>query len=169
MTTIAYKDGVLAADSMVSESRTWCGVTKKLWQSPKGAIAAAAGSAHDCAEFGRWVEGGMKEDDAPVLNENFEGIVVSLDGTVTFYDDECKPLAMDAPHYASGSGGQFALGAMSAGATAEQAVKIAAFYDRGTTGLPVQVLRLPEPVDPSATHAKPRSAQVIEFPRTKIV
>jgi len=47
---------------------------------------------------------------------------------------EDGPLHLEAPFFASGSGRFLAMGAMAAGASAEQALQIACDMDQGTSG-----------------------------------
>ena len=58
--------------------------------------------------------------------ENFEALVVSPDTKeVALIDTTGYPMDIQYPHYAIGSGCEVAFGAMEAGASAEEAVKIA--------------------------------------------
>lgn len=94
------------------------------------------------AAFHRWYEGGasglrLKCEPA----DSFGALEVRVDGTVVRYGDSWLPFEMDAPYHVIGRGDAFVLGALAAGATAEEAVRLAlAHTDAG--GGDVQVERL---------------------------
>jgi hypothetical protein len=149
MTTIAYKDGVLAADTAVNiDTGDREGTTNKLARSPAGSIASAAGSAGSCALFLAMVQSGgidswldnMRRDGGlcqPLdlyLGDQvgFGGLYVHYSGTVYVISQRGLPHTYTAPFYAEGSGHEYAKGAMSAGATASEAVAIAARFDHRT-------------------------------------
>jgi len=60
--------------------------------------------------------------------EDFECLLFSK-GKILVVDRFFIPYEIDLPFYAGGSGAQFAMGAMEAGATAEEAVSIACKFD----------------------------------------
>jgi hypothetical protein len=151
MTAIAYRDGVMAADSLTGGEHIRRGTDHKIARSSAGTIAGAAGYAGMCSEFRRWVqtgridewiEGGFPEP-LPIKAERngFGAIVVTAAGRVICVDYEGRAIEIDAPFYVEGSAEEILLGAMAAGAGAEDAVRIAIQYDRGCGG-PVQVERL---------------------------
>ena len=61
-----------------------------------------------------------------------EGIILSEDGKIWTFADPSKWLYIDQPYYAIGTGMNFAMGAMSAGATPYEAVKYAEKLDPQT-------------------------------------
>ena len=140
MTTIAYRDGVLAADSASCAGGTWSGSTRKIGRAPDGSIAALSGTVVDCHAVLRWVEHGMDERKRPV-EQDVAGLLITADGTVYLVEGNAPPAPITAPFYAAGSGRQIALGAMAAGASAQRAVEIACEWDTGSRG-PVVVERL---------------------------
>lgn len=92
-----------------------------------GSIFAGAGDLDELGKFFEWRQGGDKpeiEDTLDVLEVCAEGIFIWGKKLVrlTIYEDV----------YAVGSGAQFAIGAMAAGATPKQALIIAAKYDHQT-------------------------------------
>jgi hypothetical protein len=142
MTTIAYRDGVLATDSRAG-SWTMEGHAVKGHRFGRCLVAAAGSAAHAQA-FYEWVRTGMVGD-APMGNPdkddyNATGFIFMPCGRIVKFQPGCPPLTLTAPFYAYGSGGYVALGAMEAGATAEQAVMAAAKWDAGTGG-PIRTLR----------------------------
>lgn len=149
MTTIAYRGGVLAADTAYSNSWVVDGRSPKIVRLPDGRLGAATGDASFMGLWLRWCEGGCDgERPAPGLDKDGEtrdtAILVELDGSLTVY--EGRGSFNYRPEYiAFGSGRGVALGAMWAGATAEQAVRAAIEHDTHTRGS-VTVLELPKRV-----------------------
>jgi len=141
MTTIAYRDGVLAADTQITCGGTIGGYAQKAFR--KGAVLyATAGSSGPGEAFRNWLEGGMKGD-APDMAEDKDSdghgyIFPGGDRVVWRYNKVWA--SHSAPFFAYGSGADIALGAMAMGATAEEAVRVAAKFDTGTGG-EVTVLR----------------------------
>lgn len=138
MTTLAYKAGVLAFDSRVTAGDTVYGGAVKGRKTNKY-LMAVAGDWQDAEAFMDWVEDGAVWDDRKKYGladreVEISAIVVNKKGQVLLYGSRLYPMIIDALFYAEGSGAPFALGAMSAGATAAQAVKIAAKFDTGTGG-----------------------------------
>lgn len=131
MTTIAVKDGVIAADSLVSAGGVKLGERSKIIKH-NATILATAGEMQYAEVVSDWVRGGMKER-RPHVGETFVAILIKQ-GRVFFMDTNLCPYEIEAPFHAIGSGREFALGAMAAGASAEQAVAIAAQLDTNTGG-----------------------------------
>lgn len=140
MTTIAYRDGVLAADSLVT-----LGDTKVHGRYHKivrigGHLIGTAGSVAACQNFLDWLREG-DEDSVPPKGE-YKALVVNPKGKVReFEGGSLLPVPRGAKFYSIGSGAPYALAAMYAGATATEAVKIAAKIDT-STGLPVKTLKI---------------------------
>jgi len=135
MTTIAYRDGTLAADSCVSMSDESAGDWKahciKIYQYPD-MIVGLQGESTPGLIFLDWLRakrGKAKLRDSLVSSmADFEGVVLTRKGLFT-YDRWCRPELVTAPFYAVGSGVKAALGALHCGATAEKAVEIACRVD----------------------------------------
>lgn len=134
MTTIAYKDGVLAADTQVTASSCRVGSSRKI-----GMIGpvmwGAAGVLPLCQRFDAWVRGGCKGDPPPMKDtdgDTAEAIIVFDGRVVCFRSDGLDHIT--SPFYANGSGWRFAMGAMAAGASAVDAVRAAAVLDVHTGG-----------------------------------
>ena len=128
MTTIAYRDGVLAADSLATCNGMRDGYGAKIWRVGR-LLVGGAGSRAECLKFRDWVVAGMKG--RPDIAET-NAIVVSPEHVVCWSEKGCWPVAE--PFYAIGSGYEIAIGAMAVGADAERAVHIAAQYDTRTGG-----------------------------------
>ena len=131
MTTIAYRDGVIASDTLVSAGGTKVGRVQKIGKIGP-VLFGASGSLAQAQRFGDWVRGGMKGAPPQFEKEEGEGFVIHKDCIVTYSGAGID--RMSAPYFASGSGWQFALGAMAAGACAEQAVRLAITLDNGSGG-----------------------------------
>ncbi len=138
MTTVAYKSGLLAFDSRITQDTLSVGHGVK-GRITKDYMIAAAGECQDIAAFFDWVEAGMTITDRPKFGLNdreveVEALMVTKKGKIYCFDNRIYPFEIDAPFYALGSGGQLAMGAMACGASAFKAVKIASQYDTATGG-----------------------------------
>jgi 20S proteasome alpha/beta subunit len=129
MTTIAYKDGVLAADSGASVGN-YIIKTTKLVPLPDGGAVACAGAGPIGQGFIRWILGGRDEDERPVVEsgDEFSAIHMVSDGIFVYMQDTQGPTHTSDP-FAIGSGCDFAIAAMHLGATAEEAVELACELD----------------------------------------
>jgi 20S proteasome alpha/beta subunit len=143
MTTIAYRDGVLAADSQSTFRGNREGMVTKIAQ--RGPVlAAVCGLAPNAIAFLDWFRTGMvgsvphmgdKEDNAwGFVYPPGERIIWFKPGGTEYFR---------APLHASGSGADFAIGAMTFGATPEEAVAVAAKHDIHTGGEIVVLRREP--------------------------
>ena len=143
MTTIVYKNGILAADTRetVNNVARRC---SKLFKSGKD-IIATAGDSYSGMVFVNWWMAGAREEDKPDLTnldfeEDFECLVWTKGKlwSVNRLFELVEINLDDHPYYAVGSGSNVALGALAMGASAKRAVEIACEYDV-FTGLPVEV------------------------------
>jgi ATP-dependent protease HslVU (ClpYQ) peptidase subunit len=141
MTSVAYRDGALSADSGVTGSATYHGSITKLARRADGAIAGAAGNCANLVEFFDW----FRRDDGSKLTftggVDFEALLISARGRVWTFGDHGIPIPLRAKFHAIGSGTKMLLAAMAAGASSPQAVKIACVLDINSRG-PVRTLRL---------------------------
>lgn len=140
MTTLAYRDGILACDSlMVNSGRR--GFFEKA-MTHNGAIYAGSGQAQSVIEFFEWAR--KDEPDSYKFThkaEDFAGLIVRfVDNRPQIWtiEDALKAWEVRMPFTARGSGVDYALGAMAMGASAAQAVQVAATFDLGTGG-PIRV------------------------------
>lgn len=139
MTTIAYRDGVLAADTLQTAPG---GITSKCATKiggKNGVLWAATGDAAWCKSFRDWVATGMAGD-APKADEESGGIIFAPGNTIIVFHRNGVEQREGLPFWADGSGQDYALGAMQVGATAEEAVRAAAAWDHHTGG-EIMVLR----------------------------
>ncbi len=140
MTTVAIKDGVLAVDSVASRGDRLAGYVDKAVYVDFGAhkaILSGVGDMPALADFFRWHGDGC-QDNSPgwLSSDDFSGLMYKNDGTLWAYERQTTPFLVRpvTNHFAFGSGCHIATGAMEAGATAEEAVRIAAMYSYGTGG-----------------------------------
>lgn len=131
MTTIATDGKSMAGDGQREMSRTIVDSTAvKVRQLSDGRLYGSAGEAAFSAMVVEWLEGGSKPDFKP---EEFVALVLSPSGEVHHISEICHLIQIDSPA-AIGSGIDFALGAMAAGASVQKAVEIACKYDPGSGG-----------------------------------
>lgn len=139
MTTIAYRGGVLAADTGVTVNGSKMGTLVKVWRRPDdGALAGAAGSAGFSAAFRKWFLTPEKERGKPPepINDDriFDrGVVFHADGRIEVHEAGGS-FDVSTTYYAFGNGSDVALGAMFAGADAPTAVAAAIEHNPYTFG-----------------------------------
>lgn len=142
MTIIAYRDGVLAADRRIVTEKavTIVGDMVKIGRA-KGGRWAIAGD-HGCAqELLNWFSAGRVGPQP--YHEDADGMLIWLPDSLSnpeMFTEGRWWRDPDAEFWAWGSGRDFALGAMGAGATAEEACKVAMMFDPCCGGT-VDVLR----------------------------
>jgi 20S proteasome alpha/beta subunit len=137
MTIVAYKDGVIAADTLVCEQTLKVGHTTKITALAGGGVAGAAGEFALAQRFLTWAAQHntceLRRFDIGENVDGFVGLIVTPNeyrmGEVVRYDFRGNPARIFAPFAAIGSGTDMAFGAMAAGATAKEAVAIAIQYD----------------------------------------
>lgn len=138
MTTIAYKDGVLAADTLITANGMICGYAKKIWRAGR-LLIGGAGSDAVTNTFRDWVKDGMSGDH-PLKKDIGNLFIVKPDGLTVMWCDD-GPFLMKETFWALGSGEEVAMGAMAAGASARKAVQLACARDTRSGG-DVTVLKL---------------------------
>lgn len=128
-TCIVTRDGILS-DSLISgdtnfstrktlriDGALWTGAGE--WECVLQAISYLTGRASDRPEF----------DDDTTID------VVQLDRAgIRYYSEKLVPIEVTAEPLVIGSGRQYAIGALSAGATLSEAIEIAAAHDNDTRG-----------------------------------
>lgn len=148
MTTIAYRDRILAADTLVTDHGMLLGYACKLAQSQNGPIAGGAGNMPYVATFLKWFENCLPGASPPRIDvdKDPDGIIIDLEGRVWLWGGEphLTELLLDPayPFAAIGAGAKYAMGAMLMGASAEQSVQAAAAFDIYTGGR-IDTLQLP--------------------------
>ena len=131
MTTIAYRDGVLAADSLVCVSG-WKQPHRaaKLHRMQDGTVCGMTGDLAPASSFIRWLDTG--EGDKPPMTDA-RVIHMQHGGRLRVYEDGGY-FDLDCEFTAFGSGSPAAQAAMHMGADAARAVEIAALLDDSTGG-----------------------------------
>jgi ATP-dependent protease HslVU (ClpYQ) peptidase subunit len=121
MTTIATDGETMAGDGlMTGNGAIFSTEEQKVRQLKDGTLVGCCGNSYNAPAFIEWLEGGEK----PELSEDFEALVLLPDGTCRGYDHKLRWISLPLPQ-ATGSGQDFALGAMAVGASPEEAVKAA--------------------------------------------
>lgn len=140
MTVVAYRDGLMSADSSCWIGDSEVTKIKKIYRIKNGLIGMA-GDYHSIMRFVKWAKEGWDEDEFPE-NSILEAIVVDPQGRVTLWEGAAYcPCPLRAPYTAIGAGADFAMGAMFAGGTAEMAVRAAIKHNAKCSG-PVSTYRL---------------------------
>lgn len=133
MTTVVYRDGVMAGDSRAySGDKHPIGAKVKIRRLPDGTLLGASSTIPGAGEAVLdWYANGAKKD--ADLPEHFTLLVAKPNGDV-FYNNGGKifsgPLIGD--FFSIGSGEQYAHGALLMGASAVEAVKAACLADAWT-------------------------------------
>lgn len=130
MTTIAWDGVTLAVDSrMMGGDMIRSEDTQKLFR-VGDAWVAISGGYEDALAAVDWLRKGSPKE-KPELGDSF-CMLVAQDGKVRRYEQKLVGFDCIAEWVAAGSGYEVALGAMAAGASAIEAVKIAARFDPST-------------------------------------
>jgi hypothetical protein len=139
MTTITYKDGVMAADSGLCDGGlVMSNAAPKIARNRHGDLAGAAGSSGWCDKWLDWFKEGEKGD-RPEATDGDGALVARASGEMELYDSKGMSY-LHVPYYSVGSGYKQAIGAMWMGADAEKAVECGIAHDVYTRG-PVVVMK----------------------------
>lgn len=134
MTTIAFKAGVIAADTLATWGNSRDGeFTKIARRGPF--LAGVSGAVAPCQRFLDWFVSGMEGDPPPMPEGDAlaHGIIITpADECLTWGPRGWERTRVET--YALGSGADYATGAMAMGATAEEAVRVAMRFDTKTGG-----------------------------------
>lgn len=149
MTTIAYKNGILAADKQ-ADCNGWKHNVTKIRRLGDGRLLAGAGGFAFMLQMYAWIEQGAdpaKFPQAQTSKDDWEPIlVVETDGRVLRYERTPYPIQIESEFCALGSGRDFALMAMRLGKSAPEAVQLASEFDPHT-GVDVDTLTIPQPLE----------------------
>lgn len=141
MTTIAVRDGVMAADSQMTDGHLRLMGCQKIY--PVGAaLVGITGSLASALVFVDWYEN--RESRRPDLSNesDFEALILTAEGLDT-WTANLRPIPVRSKFWAVGSGSHLAIGAMAMGASAVDAVKVACAFDIHSSG-DVTVAQLPQ-------------------------
>ena len=137
MTTVVYRDGVMACDSQSTGS--YHERVRKIVRLSDGTMVGACGRTQRCQAVMDWLVADCDGKCPPMSGVGL--LIAKPDGSIWCADDDFRPYRLRQKFAAIGSGSAVAIGAMEAGASALQAVKIAAKHDGGTSA-PFKTLQL---------------------------
>ena len=143
MTTIAYRDGIMAGDgreTCIGDDESAVVLTDKCIKVFKLRDGRLFGGSRGSEDLTRLHQALVKNTPLPKL-EDVNGLLVDRKGRIWLYEGHIWQ-RIQARYYAVGSGSVFALGAMDAGATAIEAVRIGVRRDPYSGGRVTHV-RLP--------------------------
>ena len=134
MTTIAYDGKTIAADSRATiGNHISPGNHQKIHELAGGSLYAFCGVVSDGLKMLAFLTDDL--DEMPTWKPGrTTAIIVNKKGTLRIYEGTGIWMIQKSKLYAMGSGDAYAYGAMAAGATAAQAVKIASRFDSCTGG-----------------------------------
>jgi len=157
MTTIVAdkRAGVMVSDNQntIDNIATPCVKIQRIKKGPnKGTLVGHIGAPGPCFIFMEWYSVHESHDFSEVMDDNqilgleddgedFWCLLMKPDKTIWIVDRFFTPEEIPVQYHALGSGGNIALGAMDAGATAKEAVEIACKRDTYSSkmGRPLQV------------------------------
>ena len=147
MTTIAYRDGVLASDSRETayKSRIDTDNSKKIYRVGSALVGMAGSSAQglQMLEALKKAVKTRKKGEANILPsimlKSCTALLVESDGSLWFYEKGVWMVVKE--YYSIGSGSDYALAAMDAGLSAKEAVRLAIKRDCFSGGR-IQTLEL---------------------------
>ena len=135
MTVIAYKDGVVAADSQETHGDGRKQSCKKLYK-VNGTVIATAGDSYTSLIFVDWFERGARMEDCPDLSnvswdEDFECLVLESQSEIYTINRFFQKYYIEMPDgfFAIGCGAGYATVAMDCGLSAKEAVKMTCKHD----------------------------------------
>jgi 20S proteasome alpha/beta subunit len=134
MTTIAYKDGILAADTQVTyQGNKNFARTKKIFEL-EHCIFGGAGTIAAIQEFKKFLEGKdfNKEIFSKEVHRSDFIVIDKKTRQVTTYCEDLIAEPVDAEYFAIGSGCHYAYGALATGVSVIEAIKIASKFDFNT-------------------------------------
>ena len=155
MTTIVYKNGILAADTQetVGGVQRRCNKLFRVKRKDDTFIIATAGNSYTGMMFVDWFRKGSMQEDVPDLTnldadeEDFECLVWESKSAKLWSVNRLFHMIEvnleDHPFYAIGSGADVAYGALAMGSSARRAVEIACEWEIHT-GLPVETMKCPD-------------------------
>lgn len=138
MTTIAWDGKTLAADTQATSNGLRDNHAVKAWRHGR-ILIACCGLAALAQRFRSWVLDGMDGESPYDGAEDGNGLVITADHVLCYGTSGVWPVSQ--PFYTLGTGYQLAMGALAMGASAEEAVRVAAQFDTMTGGA-VTVLSL---------------------------
>lgn len=140
MTTVVCSHTHMASDSRAADDATQCSVTK-IFRVRNGLLGIAGDMAPAMA-FVEWFKTSAKAGSVPPPMEHVEALYLTAQGKILCFDGSAVSYEILDAFAAIGSGAPAALGALHAGASLSEAIKIAGKVDCGTGGK-VRMMKLP--------------------------
>lgn len=135
MTTIVYRDGILAADSAIHAGGCLVGESEAKIFEHKGSLFGVTGSVSGQSVLKKWLDDNRSlKNLSNIRDDDLEIIEINPEGKVFYLYDDFLHAPIRAEFHAIGSGFKIALGALEAGATATMAVEICIKLDCYTAG-----------------------------------
>ena len=131
ITCIAYKNKIIASDTLISAGNIKVGNTRKIVKTPDGWLAGACGDADYLFNFLDWAR--LIGEKTPKSGKDSDAILIDPEGNIYYYyGDTFRKLTDD--YMAIGCGSQCALTAMWLGFDATKAVEAAIKFNTGCGG-----------------------------------
>jgi hypothetical protein len=131
VTTIAYRDGIIAADSCASDDQQRMRVTKL--RKMGGYVFGFCGEWHSAHDFIAKFKGGTALSAMKVKGQ-LHTLILMPDGSCMRWENGGGAYPIEDKFAAIGTGAGYAIGAMELGATAVEAVRVACKYDPASAG-----------------------------------
>lgn len=146
LTTISWDGKTFSADRQTTFGNTPVAGNKIQKTKYKGhdAFLGTSGEVECCTAVENWIKSGCKGKPDLPSEPQFSAMIACKTGAVYFMSGSTFPHELGAVKWAIGSGADYALGAMYAGATSAEAVMIASKLDTGT-GLGVDTVSFAAP------------------------
>lgn len=122
MTCIAYRDGVIAADTLVIIDDVVKQLNEVKVVKRKGHLFGIAGHLPPLDDVVKWY---FSNDRKTFKNHKFTCLVIYPNGDIHECDHQGNEITLQNSFYAIGSGREYAIGAMAVGASALEAVEVA--------------------------------------------
>lgn len=147
MTTIAYKNGILAGDKQTTHGKVSVR-TRKVHKIGDWLVGGAGDTAH-LHEMHEWIREGMDPKTLPAFQRDtgscVEILMVDKAGKLFMLENSHVLYEVEQQFFAIGSGRDFALAAMHLGKSAPEAIEVAAQFDVNT-GMGVDTVTLNQPL-----------------------
>ena len=130
MTTIALRNGILATDTQMTDGTNKVLMRKLFLVGGNGGCVAICGDVEKAMGVVAWIKGG--HDPSQWKKKLYKGVAaIYIDqwGDPFWFDDGPNAVPIVSSYYAMGTGATLALGGMSSGMSAIDAVKFAATLD----------------------------------------
>ncbi len=130
MSVIAWRDGIIAADKMMTETGLH-NVCTKIFKINDNEVLSFAGEIAQGLILVEWYKNGKKEEDWPKfqLTDDWTRLIVASAAGVLIYDNHPVAIPIEDEFQAWGCGRDYAMGALSMGASAREAAEVACTHN----------------------------------------